>query len=279
MKNGEQIVNFSNCRCSFYDLRLLGLKYESELETYFVAKGGYGKVNAFVYNNRCYAIKLIKYGPLRYQSKKDVESEIKHLLLLKSKYVIELKATFHWSDKSVYGLVTKFFGNDFSELKKQLQEKPLKLLMKHLLNGMKYMHDNGYTHGDLKLENIVYDKYDCRIIDFGAVQKTSLSSTLDDCGSRTTLWYRAPERLIQGTVFDEKCDVWSLGVCFANLLYGQVFFRSVGEKQYKQMVKEFNIQYVDSSKNHILDLVKKMLIKDPKKRCTIDEALKHKVFS
>jgi len=43
---------------------------------------------------------------------------------------------------------------------------------KNLLNGLKYMHENGLVHRDIKLENILFDRdYILKIADFGFVGK------------------------------------------------------------------------------------------------------------
>ena len=44
----------------------------------------------------------------------------------------------------------------------------IRLVIKQVMNGIKHMRDNGYTHRDIKLENICLDaEFNPKIIDWG----------------------------------------------------------------------------------------------------------------
>jgi eukaryotic-like serine/threonine-protein kinase len=43
-----------------------------------------------------------------------------------------------------------------------------KEITKQLLNGIEYIHKNGFIHGDLKPSNIMIDNNQVKIIDFGS---------------------------------------------------------------------------------------------------------------
>ena len=84
-----------------------------------------------------------------------------------------------------------------------------------------YCHKNGIVHRDLKPENILFDSKkstaNLKIIDFGA------SAKLLEGGEKLTKkigtpFYVAPEVL--AGKYDEKCDMWSIGVILYILLCG-----------------------------------------------------------
>jgi calcium-dependent protein kinase len=98
--------------------------------------------------------------------------------------------------------------------------------MRLLLHSVKCLHEAGIIHRDLKLDNIMINQTEVRIIDFG------LSKVIQDKQKLTTLvgtpHYIAPE--IFQNCYDEKCDVWSLGV-IAYLLFSQGEFPFEGDSE------------------------------------------------
>ena len=57
---------------------------------------------------------------------------------------------------------------DIIRLGKPLSEPNTRILSRQLLEGLKYLHDNGVCHGDLKPENILLDEMNnIKISDFG----------------------------------------------------------------------------------------------------------------
>jgi len=100
------------------------------------------------------------------------------------------------------------------------QREKCKSFMYQILLGMDWMHKNGIWHRDLKPQNLLVLEAEERIAvtDFGLAkggpfQWVKLSPNV------FTLWYRAPEILLEGFVksqaqYGAPADVWSIGMVF-----------------------------------------------------------------
>lgn len=152
-------------------------------------------------------------------------------------------------------------------------------IMKQALSAVAYLHKRGVVHRDLKPENFMYvtNEPNARLvlIDFGfcriLLEGESLKTMIG------TPYYLAPE-LVEG-YYDERCDYWSLGVMMHFLLVGQFPFQGDNTaealKKIVQAPLKLSSKRWDRVSSHAKDLIRKLLNKDPNKRITADQALKH----
>ena len=112
-------------------------------------------------------------------------------------------------------------------------------VIRNVLEGIAYLHENQIAHRDIKPENILCGEniWDIRIADFGFA-----------CYCRTSEWlveqvgtwvYIAPE-ILKGQEYKKSCDIWSLGVVTFCLLCGRLPFRT-REEILKRPVEAFHI--------------------------------------
>lgn len=167
-----------------------------------------------------------------------------------------------------------------------LSEKKTRFIMRQILEALSHIHAHNIVHRDLKPENILLDDaMNIKITDFGFARVLQDGEMLTElCGTPN---YLAPEVLRAGMYEDAEgyshpVDMWACGVIMYTLLVGcppfwhrkqMIMLRNIMEGSYSfDSPKWADIS--DSPK----DLIKKLLVNEPKDRLTVVEALDHPFF-
>ncbi|KAL1564992.1 Cyclin-Dependent Kinase 7 [Salvia divinorum] len=160
----------------------------------------------------------------------------------------------------------------------------VKMLMKQLIQGVNFLHQNRIVHRDLKPSNILVNKRgELKICDFGL--STRFGEELGSIAG--TLWYMAPELLLGEKSYSCEVDMWAVGCVMAELVLRKVLFK--GKSKEDQLHKIYcilghptnnNVDTTISSAKYVLsdagfDLLKGLLTCDPTKRITSQSALNH----
>ena len=103
---------------------------------------------------------------------------------------------------------------------------------------MEYCHSKSIIHRDLKPENILIGYFgELKVADFGSAVHAPSSRRQTMCG---TLDYLSPE-MVEQTTYDEKIDLWCLGVVTYEFLAGKPpFMYDNVEDTYRNIVR---VQY------------------------------------
>jgi len=234
--------------------------------------------------------------------------EIAALKNLKHPNILELYEVVH-TGTSIY-LVFEFLDQDLKraleETKSGLEEKLAKGYLLQLFKGIAYCHSRRILHRDLKLQNLLVNKEGViKLADFGLARTIALPLRVYT-KEVVTLWYRAPEILLGSTIYGPPVDIWSLGCIFYEMLTKKVLFP--GDSEIDQLFRTFRIlgtpnetQWTDiiglphfkptfpkwPAKNlgvlmdgnqEAAELLGKMLVYDPFKRISAQDAMKHSYF-
>jgi calcium/calmodulin-dependent protein kinase I len=163
-------------------------------------------------------------------------------------------------------------------------EKDAASIVRQIVQGVKYLHSLGIAHRDLKPENLLCSGEDnmvIKIADFGLSKIFAGGQQLvTSCGTPD---YAAPEVLTGESSYEKSVDLWSVGVITYVLLCGfPPFFAKTQPALFEKIIKaEYSFPdpewtYVSETAK---DFIRKLLVLDPKKRLTAEEALEHPFLS
>lgn len=229
-------------------------------------------------NEQRVAVKAFKLHGVNREKKDELESECEIFLSMDHPHVARLLDVYETSEYLYLVMECLEGGELFHRVteRRKFSEKDAAEAAFQMLLAVNYIHTHGIVHRDIKLENFLYEKKDnnhLKLIDFGFSKIWDPNTKMAlSCG---TLAYVAPEVLEKS--YTSKCDLWSLGVVIFILLVGYMPFAG-SESHQVEMIKAGKCTYRKDSwakvSKEASDFVAKMLIVDPKKRLSAEDALK-----
>lgn len=251
-----------------------------------LGKGTYGSVvKAHDNNNNYYAIKIHYNFDSSYT--KAATNEINFLKKMKnSKYTVKIIENFEL-DKFIiiiYNLLYSTLSNLYQNYPLDISQ--IRNLSKQLLEAVKEMFSYNIMHCDLKPDNIMIDNKDnLYLIDFGLASEIKYKIPTSYI---QTIYYRAPEVIVKQIV-SKEIDLWSIGCIIAELFILEPIYEEQNSSKLLNIIKNYpprmRIEYFygsdvfTSDEENLINLIEKLLIIDPKKRITVEEALSHEFFN
>lgn len=283
-----------------------------------IGEGTYGVVYKAkdLQSNQLVALKKIRLKPEEEGIPSTAIREISLLKELYQLNIVNLLDVIHTSKKLT--LVFEYCDSDLKKIMDGLKGEKLpidtvKLYLYEMLRGIHYIHKHKILHRDLKPQNLLINSNGVlKICDFGLARGFGVPIRIYT-NEVVTLWYRAPDILLGSKMYDSSVDIWSIGCIFAEMILGIPMF--LGKNENEQLDRIFNILgtpsdneypwlkespewngYINSetfkkydkqdirkiypniNDNDAYDLLEKMIIFDPDKRISAEDALNHPYF-
>jgi len=286
---GNQMLKVKVTKDNFIALGSRGLRDNYDC-TKRLGKGGFGKV--FQVRNKTtkkfFACK--KLSKLNINNLAKFQNEIDILMKMDHPNIVKLYEVFE-SENSLYLIMEECDGGElFDRILRRINtnnmytEREACILIKQIIGAIEYCHNNGIAHRDLKPENLLYLKEGSeednpiKIADFGLSQSINLKKMLSS--KVGTSYYISPETLAGN--YNEKCDIWSIGIILYILLSGEPPFNGPSDGIILAKIKTYKYNFPESKWKNISieakDLILKMLIQEDK-RLSASQVLQHPWFN
>lgn len=152
-------------------------------------------------------------------------------------------------------------------------------IINQILNAVSYMHAKNVVHRDLKPENILFETNNenspIKIIDFGLAREHTGKIPMNNLVG--TPYYIAPEVLRRN--YNKSCDLWSVGVIAYILLCGYPPFNGRNNEETHRLILKGLLSFPSEEwtgvSREARDFICRLLMMDPSKCMTTEQALKH----
>jgi serine/threonine protein kinase len=256
---------------------------------HMLGQGAFGKVFKGADKNNNYeevAVKMIPISRLSTDEKlcEALMRELEILKTVKAEHAVQLIDVKRTSN-NIYLIMELCDGGDLDKKMKEMAESNLKFsvseacsIVKQIASVFEHLkHDQNHPliHRDIKPSNILYQGEIVKLADFGLSKFVSDSEEKmkHSIGVGTPL-YMAPEIMV-GQNYNEKVDIWSLGVVFYRLLFGIEPWRApIIQELYDRMRKDPIVIKGDISED-VENLLRGMLTFEESKRFSWTKVMNH----
>ena len=249
-------------------------------------KEGFSTVFAEIYlvskQDDCKKYIAAKFSKQKLIKPKDIEKFINHLNILKDinhPNVIKLKEV--KENNEYYFIVTEYINgaslkeiiNEYKKVNnKQLSEEMVQYIMRQIIEAIKYLHNKKIINGFLSLNNIYIDYDD----ENDKINNNILKGKIKLINFYNACHLQKEEKVNNDFKYDEKCDIWNLGIICYELLTGESPFNAMVhfDEFFNPVINEEYYIPITLSKEAV-SFLNCMLQYDPKKRLNANKLSNH----
>ena len=225
------------------------------------------------------AIKIMSKDQIKEKSDKiRIEKEINIQKKLHHQNIVQQYAIIE-TDSTIYIISEYCSGGelfDYIVSKRKLYEVEACRIYQQLISGLEYLHKQRICHRDLKPENLLFDsKHNLKIADFGLSNDYHKGKLSTPCGSPC---YAAPEMVTGRKYGGTSVDIWSSGIVLYTMVCGFLPFEDDNQNILFGKIAKGLFSLPSFLSVSCKDLLKKILVTDPKKRYGFEEIKHHPWF-
>ena len=247
-----------------------------------IGKGTFSKVKLGInkITGEKVAIKILDKSKI--VEKEDLDRIIREMsILTKMDHENVIKVFQIFEDPNNFLIIMEFCegGELFNYIVKKgrLSEKEASFFFYQIISGVEYIFSKGIAHRDLKPENLLLNKNNIiKIIDFG------LSNFFDGehnlvtpCGSPC---YASPEMVSGNDYNGFNIDIWATGIILFAMTCGYLPFEDPDNDKLFEQILKAHLDFPSHLSELCRDLIRKILVTDPKKRITINQIKEHSFY-
>uniref|UniRef100_A0A0G4HKV3 non-specific serine/threonine protein kinase n=1 Tax=Chromera velia CCMP2878 TaxID=1169474 RepID=A0A0G4HKV3_9ALVE len=217
-------------------------------------------------------------------SVEELREEARIMMLLNHPNIVKIYEVFEDAN-FIYILMEKLDGDELLDMMESASDKVTEERCANyigdVVKALLYLKSRNVCHRDIKPENFMFATKDpdspLKILDFGLAAELKPGETFKTLSG--TVHYLAPE-VVRGEG-DHRGDTWSLGVMLYLLTYGDLPFKGTDDRTIMKRIIREPISFPTMAAGkpispERLDFLKQLLEKDPRKRITPEQALKHR---
>ncbi|KAH3673289.1 hypothetical protein WICMUC_003749 [Wickerhamomyces mucosus] len=240
--------------------------------TEVIGRGKFGTVYKGLHRStkQVFAIKVLNLDTSE-EEVKDVQQEVQFLSHLNHVPNITHYYGSYLNDTKLWIIMDYCAGGSLRTLLKpgKLEEKYIGVIVREVLTALQYIHKQNVIHRDIKAANVlITNEGKVQLCDFGVAAQLTSTSVRRNTMAGTPYWM-APEVIMEGTSYDVKADIWSLGITIFEIATGnppycefeairamQLITKSkpprLEGKQYSSLLKEIVALCLDENANERL---------------------------